>query len=77
MYVLDEDGRIRKAIDLDCADDAAAREEARQYVDGPPCGARAALEMGQPAQATLLTSCPPGIGQSVRHRCLVGINEPT
>jgi hypothetical protein len=33
-YVLDEDGRIRRAIELDCADDATALEEARQYADG-------------------------------------------
>ena len=28
------DGRIQKAVDLDCADDEAATESAKQLVDG-------------------------------------------
>jgi hypothetical protein len=33
-YVIGRDDRIQKAVDLDCTDDEAAVEAARQFVDG-------------------------------------------
>ena len=33
-YILNRAGRIMEAVDLDCADDAAATESAKQLVDG-------------------------------------------
>ena len=33
-YLMGQDGHIVKAIQLDCADDAAAMESAKQLVDG-------------------------------------------
>ena len=33
-YLVDRDDRIQKAVDLDCADDGAAIEAARQLVNG-------------------------------------------
>lgn len=33
-YILTPDGRISKPVDLDCPDDEAAKEAARQLVDG-------------------------------------------
>jgi hypothetical protein len=33
-YILNLDGRIMEAVNLDCADDAAATKAARQLVDG-------------------------------------------
>jgi hypothetical protein len=33
-YILNRDGRIMEAVDLDCADDAAATKAARQLDDG-------------------------------------------
>jgi hypothetical protein len=33
-YILASDGRIAKAIELDCPDDEAAKEAAKQLVDG-------------------------------------------
>lgn len=33
-YLLDEDGRIANAIDMDCADDEQAKECARKYLFG-------------------------------------------
>ena len=33
-YVLGEDGHIKQRIDLVCADDDAAKEQARQLVNG-------------------------------------------
>jgi hypothetical protein len=33
-YILNRDGRIMEAVDLDCADDTAATESAKQLVDG-------------------------------------------
>jgi hypothetical protein len=33
-YIVDQDDRFVDAIDLDCADDGAAIESARQLVDG-------------------------------------------
>lgn len=33
-YVLGQDGRIKDRIDLTCADDEAAKKQAKQLVDG-------------------------------------------
>ncbi len=33
-YLVRDDGHFFRVIDLDCADDAAAKECARQFVDG-------------------------------------------
>jgi hypothetical protein len=33
-YIIGRDGRFEKAIDLDCANDEAAEESAKQLVDG-------------------------------------------
>jgi hypothetical protein len=33
-YILNREGRIMEAVDLDCADDADATESAKQLVDG-------------------------------------------
>ena len=33
-YFIGRDGRFKKAVDLDCADDAAAKDSAKQLVDG-------------------------------------------
>jgi hypothetical protein len=34
VYVLDKDGHISRAIELVCPDDEAAKQSARQFVDG-------------------------------------------
>jgi hypothetical protein len=34
VYIVGDDDRIMKRIDLDCADDSAAIEYAKQYIDG-------------------------------------------
>lgn len=34
LYLLDDTGHIRKGMDIDCVDDAAALEKASAYVDG-------------------------------------------
>jgi hypothetical protein len=33
-YILNRDGLIMEAVELDCADDAAASEYAKQFADG-------------------------------------------
>jgi hypothetical protein len=33
-YILNREGRIMEAVDLDCTDDAAAAESAKQLDDG-------------------------------------------
>jgi hypothetical protein len=33
-YIIGRDGHFQKAVDLDCADDKAATEYAKQLVDG-------------------------------------------
>jgi hypothetical protein len=33
-YIIGQDGHFFEAINLDCADDAAAVESAKQFVDG-------------------------------------------
>jgi hypothetical protein len=33
-YILNREGRIMEAVDLDCADDTAATESAKQLVNG-------------------------------------------
>jgi len=33
-YFIGRDGHFKKAVDLDCADDAAAKVAAKQLVDG-------------------------------------------
>ena len=33
-YVIGKDGHFEKAVELDCADDQAAQEYAKQLVDG-------------------------------------------
>ena len=33
-YILQQDGRIMMPVELDCADDDAAKEVAKQLVDG-------------------------------------------
>jgi hypothetical protein len=70
-YVLEEAGRIRQAIELDCANDAAALEEARQYVDGHDvelCGHALTGEPGQLDAGVHLSQPPLRAG-----RFLIGI----
>lgn len=34
VYVLDKDGHISRAIELECPDDEVAKQSARQFVNG-------------------------------------------
>jgi hypothetical protein len=34
VYIIDDDDHIKRRVDLDCADDDAAIEYAKQYIDG-------------------------------------------
>jgi hypothetical protein len=34
VYVIGSDGRFVRAVNLDCADDSAAIESAKQFIDG-------------------------------------------